>query len=107
MNKSKRKRGKHDRLKRRECISKEINYDSDCHGASDLVSDLETEESNSANGRMVPYFYLKLYSVKSLHLNGDFICVVRSQKQIHHLFSCIPTCKFCVACWNWYLTIRG
>jgi hypothetical protein len=95
MNKSKRKRGKHDRSKRREYISKERN-DSDCYGASNLVSNLETEESNSDNGRMVLYFYLKLHSSYTVKLTVRFLCVVRLLTNPPS-FSCIPTCKFCIA----------
>lgn len=58
MNKFKRKRGKHDRSKRREYISKEKEYSSDCCGRTDFVSDLELQQSKWNSGKIVPYFTL-------------------------------------------------
>lgn len=50
MDKSKRKRGKHDKLKRTKLVSKERKYGSEYHERSDLVSKLEHQESNTDAG---------------------------------------------------------
>jgi hypothetical protein len=58
MKKSMRHRGKHDRQKRTKLMSKERIYGSECHEATDLVTKLEHQESNSDAGRIIPYFTL-------------------------------------------------
>jgi hypothetical protein len=67
MDKSKRKRGKHDKLRRKNLVSKERKYSSECHEPSDLVSKLEHQESNADAGRLIPYF--TLYCVLLIPLN--------------------------------------
>jgi hypothetical protein len=67
MEKSMRQRGKHDKLKRKKIVSKERKYSSECHQATDLVSKLEHQESNSDAGRVLPYF--TLYCVQFIPLD--------------------------------------
>jgi hypothetical protein len=67
MNKSRRKKGKHDRQKRKELVSKEGISGSECHMPNDLVSGLEHEEANSDTGRITRYFTLNC--VPFIHLD--------------------------------------
>lgn len=56
MNKSMRQRGKHDKLKRKKLVSKARINGSECHEATDLVTKLEHQDSNSDTGMIIPYF---------------------------------------------------
>jgi hypothetical protein len=56
MDKSKKKLGKHNRLKRKKLISKEKLCGNECHEPNDLVSKLEHQESDT--GMIMPYFTL-------------------------------------------------
>jgi hypothetical protein len=67
MEKSKRKWGKHERLKRKKDISKGKIRGEECHEPNDFVSKLEHQESNSDAGRIMPYF--TLYRVVFIPLN--------------------------------------